>query len=131
LFRHHAPGGFGETCRAAHSCELMKAKEEPNRRRCRLKKPAGRLTFRNASGRKEWLARRTSPIEVVWHGNLARHKAEPAHLSARWSAKGRDFYYGFPCLRDNKRLTLRVLFQESRELGFGLVNIHGFHVLDE
>jgi len=73
----------------------------------------------------------THLIEVVWHGNLARHKAEPPHLSARWSAKGRDFYYGFPCLRDNKRLTLRGLFQESRELGFGLVNIHGFHVLDE
>ena len=73
----------------------------------------------------------THLVEVVWHGNLARHKAEPAHLSARWSAKGRDFYYGFPCLRYNKRLTLRGLFQESRELGFGLVNIHGFRVLDE
>lgn len=46
------------------------------------------------------------PVKVIRHGDLTRHQAESANLSAGWSAKGRDFYHWFSSLRNNKRFSL-------------------------
>jgi len=66
-------------------------------------------------------------VEIVWHGDLASEETKPAYLRAGWSAKRRYLDDGFPCLRDNERLTLGRFVYKFRELGLRFVNVHSLH----
>jgi len=67
------------------------------------------------------------PVKVVGNGNAALHKADPAKLPRGRGFKGDNFYERFARLRYHKRLPVHGLFNQSRKVRFGLVNIDRLH----